>query len=63
MESEGDGSADELSVLSPPVVVVVEESEPPHAVRLTARMAGTKIRASLRILVDPFVRVCDSASR
>ena len=61
VESDGDGSADALSDSSPPVVVVVvEESEPPHAVRLTARMAGTKIRASLRILVDPFGRVCDS---
>ena len=56
VESEGDGSADELSVLSPPAVVGVEESEPPQAVRLTARMAGTKIRARLRIRVDPFTR-------
>ena len=49
-EAEGSGAAEVLSE-EPPLgsAVVVEESEPPHAVRLTARSAGTKILESLRI--------------
>ncbi len=51
VESDASGSgAEELSEESPlGSAVEVEESEPPHAVRATARRAGTRTLESLRI--------------